>query len=143
MVAVLEQLGRFRTSPSGLVPSLQEKLTYGCGTRNLLVRLMLLVSRADSSARESRHFDGGKPVSVRRRLVLCIDDEVVGSGHRTLLERHGCQVIAVTSDREGFSVLRNDPVDAIILDLEALGMSGDNVVRRMKEIKPHWSAPLG
>jgi CheY-like chemotaxis protein len=60
-----------------------------------------------------------------------------GLGHKTLLERHGYKVVAVTSDRESFSVLRNHSVDAIIIDLEAPGMSSSTVVRRMKDIKPH------
>ncbi|MBZ5627568.1 MAG: response regulator [Acidobacteriia bacterium] len=76
-------------------------------------------------------------MSGRQPLVLCIENELGGSGHKTLLERHGYQVITVTSDREGFSVLRKNPVDAIIVDLEAAGMGRGTAVRRLKDIKPH------
>jgi CheY-like chemotaxis protein len=73
----------------------------------------------------------------RRPLVLCIGIELGRSEHQTLLERHGYQVMAVTSGREAFSMVRKNPVDAIILYPDVPGMSDGSVVRRMKDIKPH------
>ena len=74
---------------------------------------------------------------ARQPLVLCVDDEFGGSEHRILLDRHGYHVIAVTSAGEGLSVLREKPVDAIILNLGVPGTNGGAVVRRMKKVKPH------
>jgi CheY-like chemotaxis protein len=84
-----------------------------------------------------KHRLEGTPVHGRRPLVLCIDKESGRAGHKALLERHGYEVLAVTSDRESLSVLTNTPVDAIVLDLEVPGTSGGAVVRRLKDIKPH------
>ena len=76
-------------------------------------------------------------MSGRYPIILCIDNSLGGSGQQRLLQRHGYKVITVTSEREGYSVLRKKPVDAIILDLEAPGMGPGAAVRRMKDIKPH------
>lgn len=72
----------------------------------------------------------------RRPLVLWIENEG-RSRYKAPLQRHGYDVIAATSDRQGFSVLRKNAVDAIIIDLEMPGRNGDAFVRRMKQIKPH------
>ena len=76
-------------------------------------------------------------MSGRQPLILYIDNELGGSGQQELLQRHGYQVIAVTGDREGYSVLRKNPVDAIFLDIEAPVMGPVATVRCLKDIKPY------
>jgi CheY-like chemotaxis protein len=66
-----------------------------------------------------------------------MDTEWGRSRHEKLLKRHGYDVVTATHEGEGFSVLRKDPVDAVILDFEAPGIGHGAVVRRMKDIKPH------
>jgi DNA-binding NtrC family response regulator len=66
-----------------------------------------------------------------------MDGELGSSSHQQLLKRHGYDVVTAATEREGFSVLRDNPVDAVILSLEVAGIAHRAAVRRMKEMKPH------
>lgn len=101
--------------------------------QQLLARVLLCSPKRSSTA----EIRGGKSVGGLRPLLLCIQDESGESRHKTMLERHGYRVIAVSSTREGLSVFNKNAVDAIIVDVQAPGPSAGTIVRRMKEIKPH------
>ena len=73
----------------------------------------------------------------RQPLILFINKDLNESDLRALLPGHGYKVIAADNDRQGYSVLRKNPVDAIILDLETPGLLPANSVRRMKALKPY------
>jgi CheY-like chemotaxis protein len=71
------------------------------------------------------------------RLVLCIDDEVLGLHVRKiLLERAGYEVLTAPDGRSGLEMFRTEPVQAVILDYTMPGMNGGEVANRMRQTKP-------
>jgi CheY-like chemotaxis protein len=73
----------------------------------------------------------------RARLVLCVDDEVVGlQVRKILLERAGYQVLTALDGRSGLEVFAAEPVQAVVLDYSMPGMNGGEVANRMRQTKP-------
>jgi CheY-like chemotaxis protein len=73
-----------------------------------------------------------EPVPLARAggQVLLVDDDDVERAHvTTLLERAGYDVSAAKSGDEGLGRLRQQPFDAVVLDLVMPGMSGLDVLR--------------
>ena len=71
------------------------------------------------------------------KLVLCVDDEVVGlSVRKTLLEYAGYKVLTAANGPEGLLLLQREPVDAVVLDYFMPGMHGPEVALQMREAKP-------
>ncbi len=71
------------------------------------------------------------------RLILCVDDEVVGlQVRRILLERAGYQVLTAHDGLSGIEVFADHPVDAVVLDYSMPGMHGGEVARQMRQTKP-------
>ncbi len=79
----------------------------------------------------------GRPPLV---LYVCEEHEWDASVPTVLLEHGGHQVIAATTN-EAFSVLMNNPVDAVILDVAGTGHQV-GVLKRMKAIKAHIPVAL-
>ena len=70
-------------------------------------------------------------------VVLCVDDEAVGlKVRRILLERAGYKVLTASDGQAGIDVFRTHDVDAVVLDYSMPGMSGGEVARAMRQIKP-------
>ena len=73
----------------------------------------------------------------RSRLVLCVDDEVVGlQVRKILLERAGYEVLTALDGRTGLEVFASQPVQAVVLDYTMPGMNGGEVANRMRQTKP-------
>ncbi len=70
--------------------------------------------------------------------VLCVDDHWTRLiGRKTLLEMNGYRVLETTNAEEGLKLFRTSAVDAVVLDYQIPGTSGDVVAARMKRMKPH------
>jgi CheY-like chemotaxis protein len=70
------------------------------------------------------------PLAPAGGHVLLVDDDDVERAHVTaLLERAGYDVSAAKSGEEGLARLREQPFDAVVLDLVMPGMSGLDVLR--------------
>jgi len=54
-----------------------------------------------------------------------------------LLEKNGYQVLEASGGDEGFKLFQSHPVDAVVLDYQMPGVSGDVVAARMKRAKSH------
>jgi CheY-like chemotaxis protein len=68
--------------------------------------------------------------------ILCIDDHWNGLiGRKMLLEKNGYEVLEATGGDEGLKLFRSNSVDAVVLDYQMPGMSGDVVAAKMKRIK--------
>ena len=76
-------------------------------------------------------------MSRRRTLVLWIGTRLRWSGRKALLKRNGYEVTPAKSEREACAVLATFAVDAVILDAEASELNPQQLVCRMKQIKPH------
>ena len=70
-------------------------------------------------------------------LILCVDDERVGlEVRRILLERAGYRVLTALDGPAGLDLFAREPVEAVVLDFSMPGMTGDQVARNMREVKP-------
>ena len=71
------------------------------------------------------------------KLVLCVDDELVGlSVRKALLEHAGYKVLTAPNGPEGLLLFQREPVDAVVLDYFMPGMHGPEVALQMREVKP-------
>ena len=71
----------------------------------------------------------------RKATILCIDDHWNGLiGRKMLLEKSGYEVLEASGGDEGLKLFRTRPVDAVVLDYQMPGMSGDVVAAKMKRI---------
>src|SRR5260370_42087179 len=75
-------------------------------------------------------------MSRRKATILCIDDHWNGLiGRKGLLEENGFVVLEATSGAEGLNLFLSHSVDAVGLDYQMPGMSGDIVAAKMKRVK--------
>ena len=73
-----------------------------------------------------------------KATILCIDDHWNGLiGRKKLLEQNGYQVLEASGGDEGLKLFRSRNVDAVVLDYQMPGMSGDIVATKMKRINSH------
>jgi CheY-like chemotaxis protein len=71
------------------------------------------------------------------RLILCVDDELIGlQVRKILLERAGYRVLTAPDGFLGLEVFQNEPVEAVILDYSMPGMHGGEVATKMRQTKP-------
>jgi CheY-like chemotaxis protein len=71
------------------------------------------------------------------RLILCVDDEIVGlKVRRMLLERAGYRVLTALDGATGIEIFSREPVDAVVLDFSMPGMTGAEVATNMRRVKP-------
>lgn len=77
-------------------------------------------------------------VNLAKPLILCVEDEPI---HLTLrkkvLERDGYDVIGASTATEALKTLSESPVCAVIADHMLQGMTGTELAREMKKVKPH------
>ena len=72
----------------------------------------------------------------QKATILCIDDHWNGLiGRKMLLENSGYQVLEASGGDEGLKLFRKHSVDAVLVDYQMPGMSGDVVAAKMKRIK--------
>jgi CheY-like chemotaxis protein len=70
--------------------------------------------------------------------ILCIDDHWNGLlGRKMLLEGSGYEVLEASGGDEGLKLFRSHAVDAVVIDYQMPGMSGDVVAAKMKQINSH------
>lgn len=76
------------------------------------------------------------PLSSRRRkLMLCIDDDVDQLQIRkAIFELQGYDVLIANSGNKGLHLLRRQLVDLIILDYQMPGMNGAEVAAEIRKI---------
>jgi len=73
-----------------------------------------------------------------RRLVLCVDDEVVGlQVRKMILERSGYTVLTAPDGPAGLQIFADHPIEAVVLDYAMPGMDGGKVAACMRAEKPH------
>jgi len=76
-------------------------------------------------------------MTLHRRLVLCIDDEVVGlQVRKMILERAGYTVLTAPDGPSGLEIFADHPIEAVILDYSMPGMDGGQVAAAMRTQKP-------
>ena len=74
---------------------------------------------------------------MSKKILLCVDDEVVGlKARKMLLERQGYEVLTANEGVEGLDVFNRHDVAAVVLDYFMPGMHGGIVASAMKRAKP-------
>ncbi|HET9594947.1 MAG TPA: response regulator [Anaeromyxobacteraceae bacterium] len=80
----------------------------------------------------------GETLSCKRVMVVD-DDGALTELLSEFLELQGIDVVAVRSGEEALGALAHDPPpDLVLLDIKMPGISGEEVLRRMKE-NPRWA----
>lgn len=73
----------------------------------------------------------------RRRTILCIDDDVVGSTLRqALLQRAGYRVLIAASGTQGLEMAKRHRVDLALVDFELPDLNGFAVAALLRGIPP-------
>ncbi len=73
---------------------------------------------------------------VKKHILLVDDEEGIQLLYREEFEEEGYEVISASNGDEALEIFNREPPDLVILDINMPGMSGIEVLRRMKEINP-------
>ncbi len=74
---------------------------------------------------------------MKEPLILIVDDErTVRQSLKKVLEKEGYEVLEAAEVSEAFSVLKREPVDLIITDFQMPGLTG---MELLKKVKQEWS----
>jgi CheY-like chemotaxis protein len=77
-------------------------------------------------------------MSRAKATILCIDDHWKGLiARKMLLEKNGYEVLEASGVEEGLKLFLSRNVDAVVLDYQMPGTSGDQIAERMKRINSH------
>jgi len=77
-------------------------------------------------------------MSRTKATILCIDDHWNGLiSRKMLLEQNGYRVLEATSSYEGLKLFLSHSVDAVVVDYQMPGVSGDVLASKMKHINAH------
>jgi two-component system, cell cycle sensor histidine kinase and response regulator CckA len=77
------------------------------------------------------------PVKALPTVLVVDDEEPVRRVERRVLEEDGYQILEATNGVEGVDLLTGDTVvDLLIADLDMPVLSGDEMVRRIRAIRP-------
>ena len=77
-------------------------------------------------------------MSRRKATILCIDDHWHGHiGRKKLLEKNGYEVLEASGSAEALKLFASRNVDAVVVDYQMPGMSGDLIAEKMKRMNSH------
>lgn len=74
---------------------------------------------------------------AKKRILLVDDEEGIQLLYREEFEDEGFEVVSAYNGDEALAIFLQETFDLIILDINMPGMNGIEVLRRMKEVKPH------
>jgi CheY-like chemotaxis protein len=79
--------------------------------------------------------DNARMLKQRRRTILCIDDDVVGSTLRqALLQRAGYRVLIAASGTQGLEMAKRHRVDLVLVDFALPDLNGFSVAALLRGI---------
>ncbi len=75
--------------------------------------------------------------AVDRIRVLIVDDEMdIRDGSERILSKMGCEVLKADRGDKGLEILKNEPVDLVLLDMKMPGMDGMEVLNQIHRDYP-------
>lgn len=78
-----------------------------------------------------------------KKTILCIDDnEQSLSIRKFMLETRGYRVLTSNTGHEALDLFRQSAVDLVLSDFVMPGMSGEELIRHVKEVSPDTPAIL-
>jgi CheY-like chemotaxis protein len=88
-------------------------------------------------SRTKRASEYSEEAAVKKKVLLCIDDELNGLLiRRMFLESQGYDVLIATHVDEGLHLFDQSQVDAVVLDYYMPEMDGGHLARKLKERRP-------
>lgn len=72
---------------------------------------------------------------MRKSILICDDEEGIRESLRLILEKD-YELSFAKNGNEAISMLKNDPVDIIIIDIKMPKMDGIETMKKLKHIKP-------
>ena len=80
---------------------------------------------------------------ISERVILCVDDDpMILQYEKTLLEVSGYTVLAASSGKDALQLVTTCAFDAVILDYGMPGMSGQDIAREIKRVRPQLAIIL-
>jgi len=70
-------------------------------------------------------------------LVVCKNDEKRWKGLIAYFKRKGADILSASTAKETFSILKNDPVNIMIVDYDNPDIKGLNLLKKIKQLSPH------
>jgi len=77
--------------------------------------------------------NAGPERSVRARVLLADDDPAVADLLLPALSQAGFEVTLTKNGSDTLAVLRNEPIEVVLLDIQMPPINGDEVLRRLRE----------
>jgi DNA-binding NtrC family response regulator len=122
----------FQTSKEGIADYLAKPID--------LDELAKRVNQAISAARKRETGDEGKPPVIDSGdvvRIMIVDDEIeLLDSLKKVLQRRKMDVITAPGGEEALRLLREKPIDVVVLDVKMPGMDGIEVLRRIKKEFP-------
>jgi CheY-like chemotaxis protein len=85
----------------------------------------------------------GSTHPTSKKVILCVDDDAaILQYEKTLLEMSGYAVLAVSSGKHALALATTCELDAVLLDYEMRGMSGQQIAFEIKCAKPRLAIIL-
>jgi DNA-binding NtrC family response regulator len=72
---------------------------------------------------------------MKKKILICDDEEGIREAFKLILEKDYDLSFAVNGN-EAVEMLKNEPVDAVIIDIKMPRMDGIETIRRMKAVRP-------
>ncbi len=70
---------------------------------------------------------------MAKRILVVDDDKDIVERYKVALVKEGYDVLCAYSGKEGLEVLKNNPVDLVILDLKMPQMSGEKFLKELSK----------
>ncbi len=86
--------------------------------------------------------DSGDKYMSRERVLMIEDDEEMIALGELILAKEGLEVLSATSGVDGLALLRDHPVDLILLDIMMEGLDGWQVLERLKSDEQMSAIPV-
>ena len=74
--------------------------------------------------------------------VLYVDDEYINLNLFEISFRRDFQIVKTTSAKEAINIYKNNKIDVVVTDLKMPEMSGLELIREIKQIKPSQNCIL-
>lgn len=79
---------------------------------------------------------------MKKKILVVEDNELNLKLFQDLLEAHNMEVVSTKDGREGFALACTEKPDIILMDIQLRGISGLDIIRKIKSEKATRSIPV-
>lgn len=76
------------------------------------------------------------------KIIVCEDDDGISDLTKLILEEQGYEVIVIKNSKTALDEIKNNPPDLILIDLWMDGITGDEIIRKLKSSKEYNNIPI-